>query len=1855
MQTKLEFIVGKIDVCVRSKNWSLLPNWSHLLHCWLSLRYPIPVPTRAKLVRLFYELALLPGIEPRLIRSWIDDLSRVLANKGDAPRKVEPEDLQLPWEPLWRVLQKELWPKKRAYESSRNSVNILLYLAEQVKVYFPPSEIPAMLEAFLPLVTQSSILIMIPVMTSFLPPFDIHLYIPVLFKLWEAFNSEVINARLIEFFGDLSEEHKTGSAVKWKDVGIWTDAEWTVLVGKALGSMNVPVGATKGSSTTASQADLLGEKLASRIKKNVNRYRSLARLFVYSMAVDSPTRNDMTETPGSSQPGYLAGSKALDSLDKLFTSTESFFHPSNSGPWSMFLTTFLQAVASEFCKRWKDEELPGCETPPMYRLTPAIKRSFVISVRTPALLSMFSKDPISMAFAQGALKSIALLEPNLVMPDIIERAYSGLEVVNETHRTTAVLSTLSGVAIPLVSERIWFGGQRHVLPLLELSLPGIDLNDPTKTVCATMFITAIVQAGIKIGDLTRHVGLALASDAPGDEMMAVDKEDITIPEGTEPGWPALGREEERALVRDSTAGFADWVVSLFRRVFSLFENLPEEGGKRNTVPKQEELVLKSVKAMLDIVCLHLSDQLFDLVLKIVFDYATTNARSNSVRAVGQLVSCLARVKPGKTVDKFLPHCAAQIQEELKHGASSLRTTSNHSAVPSDTTLHWNLSILRACLGYGSDSLITHKQSLLDLFNLLIEKTKSKRGYSTSGGILSHLLSTLTGTYPLDTRFVNSEEWDSPGFDANHHLHWGRMYNAKDVKIEWHVPSREEIDFILEVLNVVGNPVLDKIDQLLDNGNTWDSIARNDFCRYMRAIRSIWGGLACFMRERPKVPESTFSYNFEVDGLLLSNISVKSGFALDDPEDPRYKAAEAHRVRFGEVIHRATKTTAMRNTVEGEDHVDAIISIAKAAEVFLLEYGTSRGQYSTQRKVYTQLRDMYRMSPRQKERSRMALLKRAHLYHYSRMYLNAMYRQRSPLDDKLIHDLVELSLSQYTRLRRYCQSIVRSVSERYVRSTRSLLPALCDSLIVGTDPDRMKGALYMLWDNAFANYALADVHISNQYLTRLLDCQHQEKPSIQKLVSDCASECLAHLSDEAVHSEAYREDIPGVLAALDDLEKVFGDSLVDKALLKEALEKVDARFAAETGKHERNLESVLAVASRPTTHWRYQQFATRILYSLLQRDMVPTPELARFFLEQCTSPHTATRAIAVRGIIKLTVQIKMRTYSASPEELWLDEWHSPIERRTIVSNPTAIRDEMVDQTSNLYVDKVTSGFLLWQPQLKAYLKVPEGDSPITWEHASKAVLEILGSLLDSGEIYSQLVTLWAQESSQSEGKPDLRNDHVQFIKSLAKTFEDRHLDTILNSIDSLLTDPDRFKQRAGAEVLVGLLRGSKHWPKQKWDKLWTWTLDRIDQIFLQIKPDTLSFWKSVFSSQLDDRDPRRSNPLIQWTLNLPIDFQGDSAFTMNKTLSLFGVVLDNITPRSAPLANQFFRVLLDNANTGYNEMRNHIASSLYIIISAQWNPTYSSVAELLHACVTDPDPLQIRSARYLENAVAMVQRLPEWKEQRLPPPRTNQSQYDKVGLTLLLWMWTMSHGPMAPLMFKYIKPMLPEILKMSELNDSSELQIYASAVLYVLSAVTPPHEYVEDILGHFVNAIKSSTSWRIRLNALPTLVVFFYRNLLSISNSGVTQVMEVLLDCLGDENVEVREMASKALSGIVRCSQRQSIIPLKNRFIGLVRKARLPSRQDAGYAEKLRLLHSGILGLCALIESFPYSVEPWMPPLTDVLAAHTTDPPPISTTIKKCASEFKKTHQDTWVKDQLLFDEDQLQNLSTMLVGTSYYA
>lgn len=56
--------------------------------------------------------------------------------------------------------------------------------------------------------------------------------------------------------------------------------------------------------------------------------------------------------------------------------------------------------------------------------------------------------------------------------------------------------------------------------------------------------------------------------------------------------------------------------------------------------------------------------------------------------------------------------------------------------------------------------------------------------------------------------------------------------------------------------------------------------------------------------------------------------------------------------------------------------------------------------------------------------------------------------------------------------------------------------------------------------------------------------------------------------------------------------------------------------------------------------------------------------------------------------------------------------------------------------------------------------------------------------------------------------------------------------------------------------------------------------------------------------------------------------------------------------------------------------------------------------------------------------------------------------------------------------------------------------------------------------------------------------FSFRNLPSMSDDIITRIIDVLLLCLKDDNVEVRQMAAKTLAGVLRCSRRSKIPELK---------------------------------------------------------------------------------------------------------------
>ncbi|CAG8768054.1 5872_t:CDS:2, partial [Cetraspora pellucida] len=219
-------------------------------------------------------------------------------------------------------------------------------------------------------------------------------------------------------------------------------------------------------------------------------------------------------------------------------------------------------------------------------------------------LSMFGKDPLSVGSSQAALKYLAWLEPSLIFPGLLGRVYPSLETLTETHRTTSSISALSLLAIPLFSRAHYPAGGKHLAPLLHLTIPGIDMNDPIKTISSLIFLTHAVM-GVPLRDLTEGSSIT-ESEFRWEGMDIDDREEDQIETNV---------EEEDAVCKASTAVFEEWLAKFLRRVFTIFEYLPQsERGKMSMQSMETGLVTVLLHAC-EIVGTQMSEQLQDMALK----------------------------------------------------------------------------------------------------------------------------------------------------------------------------------------------------------------------------------------------------------------------------------------------------------------------------------------------------------------------------------------------------------------------------------------------------------------------------------------------------------------------------------------------------------------------------------------------------------------------------------------------------------------------------------------------------------------------------------------------------------------------------------------------------------------------------------------------------------------------------------------------------------------------------------------------------------------------------------------------------------------------------------------------------------------------------------------------------------------------------------------------------------------------------------------------------------------------------------------------------------------------------------------
>ncbi|KAI9438389.1 hypothetical protein F5148DRAFT_883735 [Russula earlei] len=402
-------------------------QWDSMLTYWSYLKYPIPKEKRILLVDLYYSMCTMPGMPLHVIATCSDALENLTRSKnklsiGDirlpwlpildilrhdlflTRRQFEVSQTSYYMGAIASTVQRFFHPAAidqmlEIFVPTINGTNLNSLLSSQFfMLTFLPQSHP---QSYLPMLFR-----LWESVNSYM--FDERMF-HFLAQLVEIHVDPTISdPKTIDEIPDDARSENEGrpnwnkndlsSTGLWtgifKDVGIFADYDWHFIMCKCLASMEIPL-ADSGSLTTGPSADNQAGFEISRLPKPTWRIASLARIIVYSMAPDGlPTSPSSAPTPlgtpfasGMNTPrhqsssvgdylaaplgklpflslkSYVGGSKALDSLVKLIASTESFFHPSNSGAWTVDLTAFIKHVAYEFNKRWHEEQRSDCKTP----------------------------------------------------------------------------------------------------------------------------------------------------------------------------------------------------------------------------------------------------------------------------------------------------------------------------------------------------------------------------------------------------------------------------------------------------------------------------------------------------------------------------------------------------------------------------------------------------------------------------------------------------------------------------------------------------------------------------------------------------------------------------------------------------------------------------------------------------------------------------------------------------------------------------------------------------------------------------------------------------------------------------------------------------------------------------------------------------------------------------------------------------------------------------------------------------------------------------------------------------------------------------------------------------------------------------------------------------------------------------------------------------------------------------------------------------------------------------------------------------------------------------------------------------
>lgn len=163
----------------------------------------------------------------------------------------------------------------------------------------------------------------------------------------------------------------------------------------------------------------------------------------------------------------------------------------------------------------------------------------------------------------------------------------------------------------------------------------------------------------------------------------------------------------------------------------------------------------------------------------------------------------------------------------------------------------------------------------------------------------------------------------------------------------------------------------------------------------------------------------------------------------------------------------------------------------------------------------------------------------------------------------------------------------------------------------------------------------------------------------------------------------------------------------------------------------------------------------------------------------------------------------------------------------------------------------------------------------------------------------------------------------------KIFDDLLLPLFVPHLEKLVNDKEESHQRCAAEIISGIIRGSKHWEYEKITNLWSNLIPLLETAIVNLYSETKTDWAICISMALESRDPNRSHWLLEYLVDDPL--KDSTSFTACERLRLLTTAVGQQSWRNKELCVRIMNYIRPHLSHRFQNIREKISSCLAVVL------------------------------------------------------------------------------------------------------------------------------------------------------------------------------------------------------------------------------------------------------------------------------------------------------------------------------------